>query len=304
MKWNKEDLEKLNENYGLKTKSELLNLFPNRSYDAIKLMAAKLGLKKEINELISGNLNKLLEETPEAYYWIGFIMADGTINHKNNRLKVSLSVRDESHLIKLMTFLEIDASKKKNYNVGKMVEFSIMDNFILPKIIEKFDFKQSKTYNPPNLSYLTKNDDLFLSFLIGFIDGDGTIKKKKNVEEYSLAIKLHSSWYDNLSFFQKQISKITDSKRVCLYKYKYAIYIINDFKILKLLKTKINKLCLPILQRKWDKINLERTTRIEQGLLNKIKIKKMFKDGHSVLNISKEIGLTYSRVYAICKYEK
>ena len=48
MKWDTEEIATLIENYSFKTKNELLNLFPNRSYDAIKLMAAKLKLKKEL----------------------------------------------------------------------------------------------------------------------------------------------------------------------------------------------------------------------------------------------------------------
>jgi hypothetical protein len=303
MKWSVEEIEILKQNYSSGTKTQLLNLLPNRSYDAIKLMSTKLGLKKEINELISGDLNKLLEETPEAYYWIGFIMADGTINHKNNRLKVSLSVQDEKHLERLMGFLKISSDKKKTYNNGKIVEFQIMDNFIIPKIIDKFNFKPSKTYNPPNLTYL-KNDDFFLSFLIGFIDGDGSIMKRKDREEYKLAIKLHPSWYDNLKYFQNRISVITSSNGNCLYNYKYPIYMINDFKILKFLKSKTIEFKLPVLNRKWYKINLERITKLEQGVINKNKIKDMFNIGDSISKISKEIGLSYSRVYAICNYGK
>ena len=263
MKWDTEEIATLIENYSFKTKNELLNLFPNRSYDAIKLMAAKLKLKKEINELISGNLNKLLEETPEAYYWIGFIMADGTINHNNNRLKVSLSELDEKHLIKLMFFLDMDLTKLKHY-VTDMIEFQIMDNFTLPKIIKKFDFKPSKTYNPPNLSYLNDNDCLFISFLSGFIDGDGSIIKKKDKEEYRISIRLHKNWFDNLSFIKNKICSLTNLSLKGLYKYDVSMLVISDFRVLRFLKLQSEKLKLPILNRKWDKINLKRKTKYEK----------------------------------------
>lgn len=53
------------------------------------------------------NLEKLLLDVPETYYWIGFILADGHIS-KNNRLVVTLSVKDKNHLIKLQKYLEIE----------------------------------------------------------------------------------------------------------------------------------------------------------------------------------------------------
>ena len=152
------------------------------------------------------------------------------------------------------------------------------------------------------MEYLNLNDDYFYSFLIGFIDGDGTILKRKGREEYRISIKLHNSWFNNLKFFHNKISKLLDVEPKGIYDYKFPILTFSDFRILKQLKRKAIEFGLPILDRKWNKIDLNRVTRIEQGEINRIKIKKMLLSGKSVNEISKKTGLTYSNVYAIVNY--
>ena len=52
------------------------------------------------------NFEKLLEETNEKYYWLGFLLADGSFG-KKKELKIGLSNKDKEHLIKLQNFLNI-----------------------------------------------------------------------------------------------------------------------------------------------------------------------------------------------------
>ena len=54
-----------------------------------------MGWKNKKNDL-SG----LLEDTPEAYYWIGFLMADGCFSSSNRAMKIclSLGIKDFNHL--------------------------------------------------------------------------------------------------------------------------------------------------------------------------------------------------------------
>jgi hypothetical protein len=68
IKWSQKEINLLIKTYKNSTKNELISLFPNRTYEAIKLMGCKLKLKKEINELILGDLKILLNDTPETYY--------------------------------------------------------------------------------------------------------------------------------------------------------------------------------------------------------------------------------------------
>ena len=47
-------------------------------------------------------IERLLEETPETYYWIGFLMADGCISFNQSRndyhLSLAISQKDKEHL--------------------------------------------------------------------------------------------------------------------------------------------------------------------------------------------------------------
>lgn len=42
-----------------------------------------------------GKLENLLSDTLESYYWIGFLLADGTIH--GNRLQLELAILDKKH---------------------------------------------------------------------------------------------------------------------------------------------------------------------------------------------------------------
>lgn len=46
-------------------------------------------------------LYNLLNDTCLAYYWIGFILADGSIS-KSGELKIALSIKDKDHLKKML----------------------------------------------------------------------------------------------------------------------------------------------------------------------------------------------------------
>src|SRR5690348_14010783 len=103
----------------------------------------------------------LLEEKPESYYWIGFLMADGSINHAVNRIKLEISRKDKNHLNKYKIFVGGTLNESKTTNSFSV---SIADKDIIPKIVDKFNFNPKKTYNPPKLNI--KDINLFLAFMI------------------------------------------------------------------------------------------------------------------------------------------
>jgi hypothetical protein len=133
-----------------------------------------MGLKRS---QCNSNVYKLLEENWETYYWIGFIFADGHIT-KKNELSVKLSVKDIEHLFKLSNYIKVKMHKKVS-NDPRYCGLRIMDNIIVKKIKNKFCIHNDKTRNPiPKQIFEKMNDDLFCSMIIGFIDGDGNIKKQ------------------------------------------------------------------------------------------------------------------------------
>lgn len=133
----------------------------------------------------SANLSKLLENNSCAYYWIGFLLADGTINHETMRLKLTLAKKDLSHVERFHKFIQ----SSQNISLNTV---SCQDKLTVPKIIDKFDLKKRKTYNPPEKQL--ELDINLMALYIGFIDGDGSIKKVHKRKDCNIIIKVHSSW--------------------------------------------------------------------------------------------------------------
>lgn len=122
------------------------------------------------------NLDKLLEESLESFYWLGFIIADGSFY--KYRFELGLKESDLSHLEKFKDFLQSNSkiiyrSKTKSYRFGFNNRFSI------PKVMEKYGIHYAKTYNPCTFDpFKNYSQNLLMSLFIGIIDGDGHIDKQ------------------------------------------------------------------------------------------------------------------------------
>lgn len=188
------------------------------------------------------NLSKLLLETPETYYWIGFILADGHIENQT-RLSVTLANKDINHLLKLKDFLGIETL---HHNKNGTSYICGMDSKIIRQFSKKFNIVSNKTQNPANVSNI-KDSDLLLALKIGFIDGDGSIGFQSGRKDCILRIKCHNSWEKNLEYLYGNC-KINNQG--------YANVNIGNSDTLKDLKKNAIRLNLPFLTRKWDKIDL------------------------------------------------
>lgn len=261
-KWTQEEINLLVEKFPITPTSELVSLFYNRTYGGIRVKANKLNIKK-IQGLFNDkrpNKNKyscissLLEDTLESYYWIGFLIADGYFS-KTNRLSLCLSKLDIEHLYKFVKFIKYSGDiYEYPYNNKEYCKVSIMDNVLVQAIKNKFSISNKKTYEPCNINII--NDDFFISFLIGFIDGDGYIKKQHNRLDSLIYIKLHSSWLDNLFIIKNKLCSIYNKNmnNPALNKAGYSKFCIGNNFIQKELKKFAIDNNLPILIRKWDRI--------------------------------------------------
>ena len=154
---------------------------------------------------ITTNLKKLLDDEYESFYWIGFILADGYIANKK-RLSITISEKDAEHLQKFCDYVNVQHIEHLTNNTRHYVRMSAQDSIYVPKIAEKFDISNAKTYNPPRLELLKRfTREQILSLAIGFIDGDGSIKHQYKRKDCSLTIKNHSSWLDILNLFSYHI---------------------------------------------------------------------------------------------------
>lgn len=262
-KWTENDDLLLKQYYALETKEFICSLFPNRTWNGIKQHAyGKLKLKKETTARTkNGNVSKLLEETPEAYYWMGFLLADGSFD-KHGRLTLSVGIQDKEHIEKFASFLETDkisfSSRKTNFSeCSSTYKISCFSAYYGPKIREKFDLQLNKTKNPPNLSAIFNNTtrDNSLALIIGYIDGDGSITSMNKGKSTNIKIQAHKAWLVNLETIEKYIydSFLETSPKTSKIDVRgYAKLGITRNSIIKKLKTLT--LALPSMERKWTKI--------------------------------------------------
>lgn len=203
-----------------------------------------------------GDALNLLSDDLNAYYWAGFLLADGHFT-KTNQLVLVSSTKDKDHLEKFANFIKTTVKtynrsvSSTNYQ-GSETQFcrvTIQDKDICRKFVEKFDINPQKTYNPPDFRKWNFTEDQLKSLIIGFIDGDGSFPSP-----HTIKIECHSSWREILnffkqsceSFFDEKILPISDENRKYCYIYfrKAPTEKLREFAI-------SNK--LPFLARKWFK---------------------------------------------------
>lgn len=241
------------------------------------------------------NLGKLKEETAEAYYWMGFLMADGHFS-KKCRLKLVLSSKDEYHLLEYGKFIEFKGrfNRREVRNSGKTylnVGISVMDTKIVAILKDKFDITSNKTKRPPKFLPITEQDLVF-AFVIGFIDGDGSIIKNFRRPDCRLTVKCHRSWLKYLNMIAEVLYSTANKKMVPARVVRgYAEFSITDSVVLKLVKRKVQSMNLPVLTRKWNRIDLSFCSRREISK-NRIKRAKiMLRQGFRNTDIAKELGI-------------
>lgn len=222
------------------------------------------------------NAKKLLEECNEAYYWAGFILADGYVS--NVSVSFTLKSIDLLQLENLVKYLNCNSkihelTKETNFSNGsaKLVQLSVVDADTFPKFRSKFGLKfTDKTYNPPTLPKMS--NEQFLSLLCGYIDGDGCISiqkggsytnKKGEFKTYErtdpiMQVKCHSSWESILKEFGERLCNLLDEdvtkSKIRIDKNGYLVWRIYGKQFLGKLKNELEKLNIPKMNRKWDKI--------------------------------------------------
>ena len=217
------------------------------------------------------NLSILLEDSIEAFYWIGFLLADGSFY--NNRLTLTLSIKDKEHVIKFAKFINYKGSYQET---STKFGISCKDTAVIQKIRKKFDIKINKTYNPPN-TILKFDKNKTYALLAGFIDGDGNIQHQNKRSDFFLRIKNHSSWINILKEFGKLI---TESNCVHINNSCYAELNISNTVVLQNLKKIVTSLNLPLLSRKWDIIDLNFVSKYTIARVLKDKVLNLYKQGY------------------------
>lgn len=306
-KWSEDDITYLKENYPTMLTSDMSSVM-GRSMDSIIIMAGKMGIKKSVCATKNNNLEVLLDESPQSMYWMGFILADGNVT--DTRLSVTISTDDRDHLVKLTDHIGgniHDYTSTTTFGKSNTSRVSAMDTKTVKKLLNKYDLKPNKTYNPPSVDILKKIPlEQRVSMWVGFIDGDGSIKvQNRNSSPYNVVVKLHTSWAEVLTLFISDLSEYFDMERtpsVILDKSGYVRVAVSHMDVIMGLKKFSINNDLPTLSRKWDKIDMSLTRSRSKLTKSQIgEVLTLFASGHNVFNISKQFGVSYSLIRRIVK---
>ena len=233
------------------------------------------------------DLSVLLNETPESYYWMGFLIADGHF-YKRGAIKLHLAEEDREQLEKFKSFVKYNGR-------AKTCAVNVMNPPVVDYIITKFGISNRKTYEPVPIEKID-NDNLLFSLFAGMLDGDGSVRYRNGTVS-TFEMKLHGNWLPKLEFMEDCLYRYLDVKRrkdtplARLRKDGYSLILLTDRQLLASMKRKVSSFQLPVMNRKWDLIDENYVGR-EHKLEEKwVKIQSMLSDGCSNKEIAKSMLL-------------
>lgn len=200
--WTDTEIELLKTSYRSKENTELIDAL-NRDFRAIYTKSRELGLDWH-RPTRKNKIHRLLEETPEKYYWLGFLLADGHFEDKKHpRITCNLANKDRAHLEKLADFL---GTHVKSEPTRPLVALSVRGADVIREIILKYDIAANKTTCPPNIQSYGLTDVFALCVIIGFMDGDGCISD--NGLRIHGDVGVHETWLENLNFMSALCNRV------------------------------------------------------------------------------------------------
>lgn len=281
--WTFQETEILKSHFQTFKKEDLQKIL-NLPWPKIQAKANRIGLKRSRSLFKRANLNILLDNSNTSFYWLGFILADGHLS-KRGELMMVCAQKDKDHLQNFANYINYGNLSIDNSNYLRL---RTMDREIVPKIKNLLEIDNRKTYNPPDTSVFEKlTDDQFISLFIGYIDGDGHIKKNKNRNDFQMSIRCHVNWSNILKYWCERIYKIFNchqgQKQYSLLKkcenYTYGYLCITKVKVLQgLAKFCIDKQ-IPFLKRKWGRIDVNFVPFLEKERKLAFEVFKLFKLG-------------------------
>lgn len=300
-KWTTEQINKLKVMYETNKKEEILNNFPGYTWRSIQNIAIFLKFKRGIITHRKGTLEPLFYKTALAHYWLGFILADGYIS-EDGTVKVVLSNKDKLHLEKLGEFLKCKVFEYPVAYKGttiQTVRVKIKDLKLGRDLRTMMGIIGKKTYNPFNLDFI-KGKYFLVSFLCGYIDGDGSINKKGNI-----AMDAHAIYNNLFKVIGESLkkNKIIKHYGVILYKEMTRLYFASKLDNINIKSLGI-KLQLPLLGRKWSRIEDNYASKLILET-KKGTIKKLCRKGYTLSEINQIINYkSIGSLYNFCKNNK
>ena len=160
------------------------------------------------------NENAFTSNSPETFYWAGFLMADGNVWHskgRQSRTSVSLHIKDRGHLVKFAQFLGMDSEAIYDYSDTKKSKLTIASNRVA-KDLAMFGVVPRKSMiaevPPERLDVIHSHD-----FWRGVVDGDGCIRLARSTYPTFVLVsgseRFRSQFEDYLKFHDLPLGIIT-----------------------------------------------------------------------------------------------
>lgn len=237
-----------------------------------------------------------------ACYWAGFIAADGNIGKNYKRLSIGLATKDRGHLERLLLDLSSnypisDFKVKGSYLTSSI---SITSTQICRDLTSLFNIRpvKSLTLEPPVLD----DDTLKDAYLIGYIDGDGSIGLYKGKKQPGLSVSILGTlevctWIKRRcsEIYGKPIGSIHHNPEHSGNTYSYYI---TD-KSARAIFTHLYTLNVPKLARKWkDEYFIHCNSYTKSVDYDKYYIVADLKlKGYTALEIANRLGVTRTCIY-------
>lgn len=235
----------------------------------------------------------------EYYYWVGFFAADGTFRKQGKRLLLKLTVakQDESHLELMKKYFGANNCWGVSY-YKKYSQLIYHYNDGVECIRQTFDLKERKTYNPPDLKIFDQmSEEQFLSFFIGYTDGDGCIQftggKNSGRKDVQIGFHVHRTWNDVMNKMRIRLEEITGVKisPSKIGKDGYARFNIGNTIVIRYLKNIVLQHRHPYLTRTWNKIDENRLSKYEWQRFYTPKVIELRTRGYTFEKIGTELGI-------------
>lgn len=226
LRWTKSEEELLQEMwFNNMLVGEITKYFPNRSYQAIVLKANRLGLQRDVHPRSVLDFAKI--DTVIKAYLLGFIAADGFVVYRSDKSKylgITLSTKDNSHLVKIKNVLCPDSKilGHKDSCGGKKTGLTSCSLRVygldLCNALEGWGIVPNKSLilkPPKGLS------DRFVSHWVrGYFDGDGSIGayqsskgKKKGTGNFYCLVSFCGT-FGVLDWIHKKYNELTRQKEI------------------------------------------------------------------------------------------
>lgn len=150
----------------------------------IRSRTSKYKYQQDIFEII---------DTQEKAYWLGFLAADGCNYQREHNASIIINIheKDIDHLEKFKLFCKTDAEIKsyignKGFcNQTPMCKITLNSKKISNDLIDKGVLpNKSLILKPPKIS-----NEFYKSFILGYFDGDGSISKTSQGNNYSISFQ-------------------------------------------------------------------------------------------------------------------